>query len=98
MNGFERDPFKAEANLQKHKISFESAAAALLGLALTRPAESKDENRFTVLSVIGGRTTVIVWTPRANQVRIISARRAGRREREAYRQAVESAGRESRPN
>ncbi|MCC7268491.1 MAG: BrnT family toxin [Caulobacteraceae bacterium] len=98
MNAFEWDPFKAEANFGKHKISFASAATTLLGLTLTRPAALDGENRFTALGVLDGRTIVVVWTPRANFVRIISARRAGRREREAYRQAVESAGREGRSN
>lgn len=93
MTTFEWDPFKAEANIEKHDVSFSSAANVLLGLALTRSADGESENRFTSLGVLQGRAIVVVWTPRANAVRIISARRARRNEREAYRQAVESAGR-----
>lgn len=92
-SGFEWDPFKAELNQAKHGVSFVEAARAMLGLTLTRPASEERENRFASIGVTGERLVVVIWTPRHDAMRVISARRARRNERESYREAVGQAAR-----
>lgn len=91
--GFEWDPFKAQINLEKHGVSFMEAAKTLLGLTLTRLAFDDGENRFASIGITGERLVVVIWTPRHDAMRVISARRARRNEREAFGQAVGKAGR-----
>jgi uncharacterized protein len=91
--GFEWDPFKAQLNLEKHGVSFTEAAKTLLGLTLTRPALDDGENRFASIGITGERLIVVIWTPRHDAMRVISARRARRNERKAFGQAVGKAGR-----
>ncbi|HEX6860283.1 MAG TPA: BrnT family toxin [Caulobacteraceae bacterium] len=90
--GFEWDPFKAQINAAKHGVSFVAASNTMLGVTLTRPALEEHENRFASIGINEGRLIVVIWTPRHDVMRIISARRARRYEREAYRQAIRQAG------
>lgn len=88
MAGFEWDSAKAKKNLEQHGIGFNDAAEALMGLALTRASPGYDENRFVSLCECGGRLIAVVWTPRDDVVRLISARSARKNERKQYDQAV----------
>ena len=89
---FEWDPRKAEANAAKHGVSFDDAVTVFLdGHALDGPdwQHSKDEMRFLRLGrAADGRVLMVAYTLRrsgdAETIRIISARRASRRERAAY--------------
>jgi uncharacterized DUF497 family protein len=90
---FDWDPAKALSNAKKHGVSFEEAATVFLdALALTvyDAASSRDEERwFTLGFDAGGRLLAVAHTyrdiaPGRAQVRIISARRATRRERRSY--------------
>jgi hypothetical protein len=89
---FEWDPRKAEANAAKHGVSFDEAVTVFLdGDALDGPDlhHSKDEVRFLRLGrSADGRVLMVAYTLRrsgdAETIRIISARRASRRERAAY--------------
>lgn len=87
---FEWDPTKAAANLKRHSVSFHAAAAVLEDpLATTFPDEthSEEEARFLTIGASGpGQVLVVAHTERNDTVRIISARRATRREREFYEQ------------
>ncbi|MFN3583950.1 BrnT family toxin [Phenylobacterium sp.] len=85
---FEWDEGKAELNLRKHGISFDDAAYALLGLALTQESSGYEETRFTSICIAEGRLIVVVWTPRDGAIRIISARAARTNERKQYDQAI----------
>lgn len=89
---FEWDARKASANLAKHDVSFDEAATIFGdGQALDGPdhRHSTVEPRFLRLgrSVIG-RVLMVAYTVRSSRngetIRIISARRASRRERAAY--------------
>jgi uncharacterized DUF497 family protein len=91
--GFEWDPFKAQINFEKHGVSFAEAAKTLLGLTLSRPAIDGGENRFASIGITGERLIVVIWTPRHDAMRVISARRARRYERKAFSEAVGQAGR-----
>lgn len=90
---FEWDVRKAAANLRKHSVSFDEAATvfadpdALDGLDL---AHSENEARFLRLgNSLAARVLMVAYTVRgsgdAETIRIISARRASRKERAAYR-------------
>ena len=84
---FEWDEQKAISNLQKHCVAFADAVSAVSDdpLAITIPAEFSGEERFvTVGTDLLGRTLVVVYVWRGNRVRMVSARKATRRERRAY--------------
>jgi len=85
---FEWDPPKAEANLRAHGVSFAEAVTVLEDdFALTRedPA-AVDEPRFVTLGLSTlGNLLVVVYTYRhPDAIRLISAWKANKRQREAY--------------
>lgn len=85
------DPQKARANVSKHGVLFEDAELALADpLALTREdPDGEDEQRFiTVGADALGRIVTVVFGYRDSEVRLISARRATRRERDSYARGV----------
>jgi len=85
------DPAKAESNFRKHKIRFSDAEAVFFDpMALTIEDETAEsEERFVS---VGGdalnRVVVVVYTYRGEDIRLISARRATRRERKAYEEGI----------
>jgi uncharacterized DUF497 family protein len=85
---FEWDDQKAIKNLAKHEVSFEEASTVFadpLSLTIADPLHSDDEDRFVTLGESGeGRLLVVVFTERGDNIRIITARRATRRERKDY--------------
>ncbi len=80
------DPEKAAANWKKHGVDFADAATALEDEhALTVEDNDEDEQRFATLAQDAlGRVLVVVYTWRGDEPRLISARRAGPRERRQY--------------
>ncbi len=86
--GFEWDQTKAEQNLKKHGVSFEEASTIFadpFSLTIDDPLHSVGEQRFTTLGLSEAqRLLVAVHTDRGDNIRIISARNATRRERETY--------------
>ena len=88
---FDWDPQKATANLKRRRPSFDEAATVLEDpLSTTYPdeAHSEEEMRFlTIGASHRGRVLVVAHTERNDTIRIISARRATRREREFYEQS-----------
>ncbi|MFH2093212.1 MAG: BrnT family toxin [Pseudomonadota bacterium] len=85
---FEWDPKKAISNLKKHGVSFEEASTAFkdpLSLTIEDPLHSDDENRLVLIGVAyNNKTLVVVHAERKNCIRIISARKATKKERECY--------------
>lgn len=88
LDGFEWDSAKAQKNLALHKVAFEWAAEMFAGPTVTVPDTRRDygEDRFISLGAVDGRCLVVVHTPRNGKTRIISARKANRREQERYNQ------------
>ena len=83
------DPRKAAANRRKHGVDFLEAATAFadpLSLTVPDPDHSGREERFLLLGRSHqNRLLVVVHVERAaNEIRIISARRAARHERLQY--------------
>jgi uncharacterized DUF497 family protein len=93
---FEWDPQKAAANVKRRHISFDEGASVLEDpLSTTYPDEthSEEEMRFlTIGASHRGRVLVVAHTERNDTIRIISARRATRREREFYEQGESTRG------
>jgi len=93
---FEWDPQKAAANIKRRRLSFDEAATVLEDpLSSTYPddAHSEDETRFVTIGASHrGRILVVAHTERNDTIRIISARRATRREREFYEQGKSTRG------
>jgi hypothetical protein len=83
----EFDPAKARANLHKHKVSFSHAEQALRdprAFTIEDP-DAEGEARFVTLGIDAlGRVLVVVHTPRGNNTRLISARKASKGESEQY--------------
>ena len=87
MADFEWDEEKAKENLEKHGIDFADAVTAFEDtVALTMPDPgSEEEERFVTLGTDAlERLLVIAYTWRDDRIRLISARKATRRERRQY--------------
>ena len=83
----EFDPAKAADNVRKHGVSFADAEVVLSDpMALTvEDAGAIGERRHVTIGLGGaGEVLVVVWTSRGDAYRLISARRATRKERKAY--------------
>jgi len=89
---FEWDERKARSNLGKHGVSFEEAATIFgdrLSLTIPDPEHSLMEERYiTMGKALTGKLLVVVHTDRGDNIRIISARRASRRERRFYEEVT----------
>jgi len=83
---FEWDPDKAVANTKKHGVDLADAVSVLYDrFAITLPDDREDEERLVTMGRDGlGRILVIAYTWRGECIRLISARRATRRERRVY--------------
>lgn len=83
---FEWDPSKAAGNLRKHGARFAEAVTVFEDDAmLTMPDGDPAEQRFVAIGMGSlGRILVAVYTARGDRVRIISARKATRREQSQY--------------
>jgi uncharacterized DUF497 family protein len=88
---FEWDPRKASSNVAKHGVSFEEAASVFidpLAYTFSDPDHSVGEERQLTFGVSNvGRLLVVISTERGDALRIVSARRATRRERAIYEQS-----------
>ena len=85
---FEWDTEKAITNKKIHGITFDEASTAFndtLSLTIYDPLHSEKENRFILIgNSHKDRLLVIVHTERSDKIRIISARKAKKKERQYY--------------
>lgn len=87
---FTWDSAKAASNRRKHGVSFEEAVSAFAdesGLLLADPEHSHDEDRYVLLGLSERVRLLVVshvGSPDGNEVRLISARKASRREQQQY--------------
>jgi uncharacterized DUF497 family protein len=85
---FEWDPKKAERNARKHGAAFDEASTVFgdpLALLMPDPDHSLGEKRYIVLGMSNQqRLLVVAFAERPPRTRLISARRATRRERRRY--------------
>jgi hypothetical protein len=89
---YEWDRRKARSNLRKHGVSFEEAVTVLgdsLSLTIADPLHSQGEERLVTIGLsILRRMLVVVHIERGDNIRIISARAATPRERNAYEEGA----------
>ncbi len=90
---FEWDPKKAQSNEQKHGITFDEASsifADTLSLTIHDPLHSENEERFIIIGVSSKkRILTVVHTERGDNLRIISARKATKKEKLYYENHAE---------
>ena len=84
---FHFDPAKATSNLKKHGVSFADAEGIFydtLAIHCDEP-EAKGEERFVAVGMgSASEILVVVYTLHGDEIRLISARRATRREVKDY--------------
>jgi uncharacterized DUF497 family protein len=87
---FEWDDRKNTQNRRKHGVSFEEAQTVFFdeqALLIADPDHSEYEERFVLLGLSGSLRTLVVchcYRREGDVIRLISARRANRQERELY--------------
>ncbi|MGM0594937.1 MAG: BrnT family toxin [Pseudomonadota bacterium] len=86
---FEWDPRKEASNRNKHGVSFHEAKTAFtdeFGRLIADPDHSEEEDRFILLGTsIHSRLLVVCHCVNDGEtIRIISARKANKRERKTY--------------
>ena len=88
---FEWDADKATANATKHGVAFEEAVTVFLDLDYLLIRDTVVPERFVAIGMSRqARVLFVVHCERGEKVRIISARRATRRERETYERRREA--------
>jgi hypothetical protein len=79
---------QGKRNLAKHGVSFEESSTVFgdqRSLTIPDPVHSHDDERFvTIGASYRGKLLVVVHTERGDNIRIISARVASKRERRSY--------------
>ena len=83
---YQWDPAKARSNRAKHGVGFADAVGVFEDpRAVTIDDPHPDEDRYVTIGVdFLGRVLVVSWTRRDEEVRLISARRATRKESRDY--------------
>ena len=83
---FDWSDAKARSNLRKHGVSFEAARLVFDDPASVDDVDAREnygEDRF-VTGQTNGRLLTVAYTERDGRIRIISARKATRREQDGY--------------
>jgi uncharacterized DUF497 family protein len=84
---FEWDDAKAASNLDKHRIAFDDAIGVFADpnvVIVATIREEDGEDRFKAIGRIGDRVFTVVYAERNGMKRLISARRANRKEEKRY--------------
>ncbi len=84
---FEWDDAKAEGDLAKHGVSFEAACRVFGDVyALDRVDNSMDygEDRYLITGLVNDVVLTVAYTERNGRTRLISARKASKREEQEY--------------
>ena len=89
---FEWDDAKAEANVRKHNVEFEEALTCFYDpeqVAFYDPDHSDDEDRELLIGhSSSGDLLLVSYVLRGKTVRLISARKASRREAKIHAQGL----------
>jgi uncharacterized DUF497 family protein len=85
---FEWDEKKAEENLEKHAIGFDEAKTVFndsLSITIYDPDHSINEHRYIDIGLSSkDRLIVVSYSERGQKIRIISCRKATKKEQRAY--------------
>jgi uncharacterized protein len=87
---FEWDPAKSEATEHQRGINFDRAAEIFTGRMIQWADSRNDygEQRFRAIGESAGELLHVVYTRRGEVIRLISARRANRKERARWHSLV----------
>ena len=80
---FEWDENKAIANLRKHRVDFLDAVRVFRDIGATHVLDETmhyGEDRFNATGLVNGQVLVVIYVERRERVRLISARKATKRE------------------
>lgn len=82
---FSYDKIKSASNKDKHGIDFEEAQALWEDAEAVRfTASTTAEIRFALIACLWGKLWTAFYTPRDGNIRLISVRRARKKEEELY--------------
>ncbi len=85
---FTWDEIKAERNFIKHEVSFEETKTIFSDpyfIDFFDPDHSDDEDRYVIIGMsVSQRILIASYTERQGQIRLISSRKATRKERQLY--------------
>jgi len=88
---FEWDTMKAAGNIERHQVSFEEAATVFddpMFIMFVDEEHSLDEERYITIGLSErGRLLMLAHAEREGRVRIISARKATKKEEQFYAEA-----------
>lgn len=92
--GFVWDEAKEAANLAKHALSLSLAERIdpATAIAVEDRRSAYGEPRFVIYANLDGRVHVVILSPRGGDVRVISLRKANRRETRRYDELRSAAG------
>ena len=92
---FEWDEAKNRANRRKHRISFESIVPCFSGpmLVSVDDRDDYDETRYDAVGFLHDVPVVIIFAERGETIRIISARKADRHERQKLKNFIDQSNR-----
>ena len=87
---FEWDEEKRQQNLLKHSVDFLYAALIFEGETVTLVDDRQDygETRYLALGKVGEDIFAVVYTMRGDIIRLISARKARKKEYERYQNRI----------
>lgn len=89
---FEWDNNKADSNALKHGITFEEAVTVFADPYLLFTEDSRhsqrEEREWAIGEAENGSVVVVVFTMRGERIRIISARKATKRECQRYESGI----------
>jgi uncharacterized DUF497 family protein len=90
---FEWNAAKNRSNFVKHGLDFADAELVLAGPCVTFVDDRFDygEERLVTLGLLAGRVVAIAHAPRGEATRIISMRKANRREQKIYQKRLGAA-------
>jgi uncharacterized protein len=83
-DGYEWDESKARSNEAKHDVAFAEAILIFRSPVLASATIEDGEERWDAIGQIQGREIAVAFTERQGRCRVISARKATRRERRDY--------------
>jgi len=88
---YQWDPAKAKANVKKHGVEFADAVGVFddPGALTIEDPDSEEEQRFLAIGLdVLGRLIVVAFTYRGDDLRLISARKATRKEISIYEKGI----------
>lgn len=90
---FEWDEAKNRRNFEKHGFSFEDARVIFENFIFTAEDDRRDygEKRFISVGILDDIVVVIAYTLRNGRIRIISIRKANKKERKIYEERTKEA-------